>query len=279
MIDIHMHIGRLYNGKNMKPEEQALTPEYLLDFMDKAGIEKAVLLPIENPEATSYYVTTDYVLDVCKKYPDKFIPFCNVDPRRSRLYEVIKEYKDRGCKGMGEVLAGLYVDDPLMQKMYEICGKLNMPIIFDLCHITCLDDLGLPRFENMIKKFPETTFSGHGPHFWAEISADYKSREIYYPTGKVISPGAVERLLSKYSNAYADISAGSGYTALTRDEEFGYQFMEKFQDKLFFGTDICHVYQDVPNVSYFKNAGRENKISKTAYEKIAYRNTQKLLGL
>ena len=70
----------------------------------------------------------------------------------------------------------------------------------------------------------------------------------------------------------ADISA------LTRDEEFGYQFMEKFQDKLFFGTDICHVNQDVPNISYFKNAGEENKISKTAYEKIGYRNTQKLLN-
>ncbi|MBU0478115.1 amidohydrolase family protein [bacterium] len=193
MIDIHMHIGRLYNEKSIKPEDQALTPEYLLDFMDEAGIEKAVLLPIENPEATSYYVTTDYVLDVCKKYPDKFIPFCNVDPRRSRLYEVIKEYKDRGCKGMGEVLAGLYVDDPLMQRMYEICGELGLPIIFDLCRITCFDDLRLPRFENMIKKFPETTFIGHGPRFWAEISADYKSPDISYPTGKVVSSGAVER--------------------------------------------------------------------------------------
>lgn len=60
MIDIHTHIGKPIFKK-------ALTPSQLLKFMDKNGIDKAVVLPIENPEETYYYVTTDEVLKACKK--------------------------------------------------------------------------------------------------------------------------------------------------------------------------------------------------------------------
>jgi len=273
MIDIHLHIGRLYF-------EKPLTSSHLLKFMDKNGIEKAVLLPIENPEDTSYYVTTEYVLKVCKKYPERFIPFCNVDPRRRKIYEVIKEYQERGCRGFGEVLVGLSVDDPLMQRIYDICGELDLPIIFDLSGTTCLDEIGLPRFEKMIKKFPETIFSGHGPHFWAEISADVKKNEFSsYPKGRIKRKGAVEKILAQYPNLYGDLSAGSGYNAISRDPEFGYRFLEEFQDKLLFGTDICHVNQDTPIVTYFKKILSEGKISKIAYAKITEKNAEKVLKL
>jgi len=273
MIDIHMHIGRLYF-------EPPLEPEYLLDFMDKNNIEKAVLLPIENPEDTSYYVTTEYVLEICKKYPDRFIPFCNVDPRRRKVPNVIKEYKERGCVGFGEMLCGLYVDDVRMQKIYEVCGELKMPIIFDLSGTTCLDEVGLPKFEQMIKKFPETLFIGHGPHFWAEISSDIKKEEFSsYPKGEIKNEGAVIKLLSNYSNSFADLSAGSGYNAITRDINFGYKFLEKFQNKLFFGTDICHVNQDVPIIQYIKKAHEDKKITQSVYEKITEKNIKKILNL
>ena len=271
MIDIHLHIGRLYF------EEKPLTPSYLLKFMDKKGIKKAVLLPIENPEDTSYYVSTEYVLKVCKKYPERFIPFCNVDPRRSKVYEIIKEYQEQGCKGFGEVLVGLNVDDARLQKIYETCGELELPIIFDLSGTTCLDEIGLPKFEKMIKKFPETIFSGHGPHFWAEISSDAVLSG--YPEGKIKKGGAVGKILSKYPNAYADLSASSGFNAISRDPEFGYRFLEEFQDKLLFGTDICHVNQDVPIVPYFKKILSEGKISQAAYAKITRKNAERILKL
>lgn len=74
MIDIHMHVGRLCQS-----EKKALTPSYLLKLMDAHGIEKAALLPIESPEETDYYVTTEEVLRVCRRHPDRFIPFCFQD--------------------------------------------------------------------------------------------------------------------------------------------------------------------------------------------------------
>ena len=280
MIDIHMHIGRLYIG------EKPLTPEYLLGFMDEHGIERACLQPIESPEETHYYVTTDYVLDVAAQHPDRFIPFCNVDPRHGPsdttmdFRSILKEHAERGCKGLGEAMSGLWIDDPRLQKIYESCGEFNLPIVFHMDARRSRDDAGLPRMEAMIQTFPDTVFVGHAQHFWAEISGDAKEEQFSaYPTGSVTPGGAVPRLLKEYPNAYADISAGSGYNALTRDKEFGYRFLEEFQDKLMFGTDICRNNQEFPLFDYLKDARSTGKLSEEAYQKIATLNAVRVFNL
>ncbi|MDI6827148.1 MAG: amidohydrolase family protein [Armatimonadota bacterium] len=276
MIDIHMHIGRLYHDIK-KPFQ----PSNALKFMDNHGIEQAVLLPIENPEETDYYVTTDYVLRVCARHPDRFIPFCNIDPRRRNadlstdFYGILKEYRDRGCRGLGELMPGLYVDDPRLQKIYEACGELGLPILFHLDALRCVDEKNLPRFENMIRKFPKTIFIGHGQHFWAEISADVSNEDFNrYPEGPVKRIGAVERLLATYPNAYADLSAGSAYNALTRDPDFGRWFLETYKNKLLFGTDKLREDQDCPIVSYLRNA----ELSQDTFNKITRYNAERLIG-
>lgn len=272
-----MHVGRLYSF-----EKKALSPSYLLRFMDEHGIEKAALLPIESPEETHYYITTEYVLGVCKRHPDRFIPFCNVDPRRGNadlstdFHAILGEHKDRGCKGFGEAMSGLYVDDPRLQMIYEACGELGLPIVFHLDALRNVDEAGLPRFEAMIRKFPQTTFIGHGQHFWAEISSDAKAEDFGgYPSGPVKPDGAVGRLLAGYPNAYADLSAGSGFNAITRDREVGTRFLEDFQDKLLFGTDLCRRGQETPLIGYLKDSG----ISRQAYDKISRLNAIRVFRL
>ena len=276
MIDIHMHIGRLYH--TMK---EPFTADDALRFMDTNGIEKACLLPIENPEETDYYVTTDQILQEAERQPDRFIPFCNVDPRRrsadlsTDFFGMIREYRDRGCRGFGEVLAGLYVDDPRLQAIYEACGELGLPIVFHLDALRCIDEKGLPRFEAMVRRFPGTTFIGHGQHFWAEVSADMKPEEMgIYPGGPVERVGPTERLLAECPNLYGDLSAGSGYNAVTRDPEFGRWFLEKYQDKLLFGTDKLKEDQETPIIEHLRTVG----LPQDAYEKIARRNAENLLG-
>ena len=129
-------------------------------------------------------------------------------------------------------------------------------------------------------EFPDTIFIGHAMAFWSEITSevDEKTRGGY-PKEEVKSPGRVHELLKKYSNLYGDLSAGSGYNAISREPEFGYKFLEEFQDKLLFGTDICHVNQDVPIVPYFKKSLAEGKISQIAYDKITEKNAEKVLKL
>lgn len=279
MIDVHMHVGRLY----MAPP---LTPGYLLDFMDSNGIEKAALLPMENPEGTHFYVTTDEVLRVCAQHPDRLIAFCNIDPRRWTAdlsvdyYGMLCEYREKGCRGFGEAIAGLCVDDPRAAKIYDGCGRLGMPVTLDMNARSNMDDKGLPRLEGLVRSLPDTNFIGHAQHFWAEISSDVGGADFdAYPKGRISPGGAVPRLLTEYSNMYADISAMSGYNALTRDPEYGYRFLEDFQDKLLFGTDLCIAGQEVKIVSYINDALARRKISRTAYDKITRKNAEKLLQL
>lgn len=277
MIDIHMHIGRLFAS-----EAKPLTPSYLLKLMDDTGIEKAVLLPIENPEETDFYVTTDHVIRIARRHPDRFVPFCNIDPRRRNsdlsmdFLSILKEYRDRGCRGFGETLSGLYVDDPRLRMIYEACGELKMPVIFHLDGLRNMDEKGLPRFESMIRSFPETVFVGHGQHFWAEISTDVTADQFSaYPSGPIQGVGAAEHLLSTYPNAYADLSAGSGYNAMTRDPEFGRRFLDAYQDKLLYGTDVCRRGPIPPMAELLRGSG----LSDAAYTKIVRGNAEKILAM
>jgi hypothetical protein len=140
-----------------------------------------------------------------------------------------------------------------------------------------VDEPGLPRLERVLKAFPKLTFLGHSQPFWAEISKEPEQRGGY-PKGKV-TPGRVVELMRQYPNLHGDISAGSGYNAISRDPEFGCQFLEEFQDRLYFGTDIANVPQKLPIVDYFHKLQAEKLLSAAAYGKITWQNASALLKL
>jgi predicted TIM-barrel fold metal-dependent hydrolase len=141
------------------------------------------------------------------------------------------------------------------------------------------DELGLPRLEKVLRAFPKLTFLAHSQVFWAEISADVQDEERGgYPKGPVI-PGRVVELLRDCPNLYGDLSAGSGYNALTRDLEFGLGFLEEFQDRLCFATDIAHMEQHLPIVGFFRRLEEEALLPAEALDKIKWRNADRVLGL
>ncbi|MBD3180984.1 amidohydrolase family protein, partial [Candidatus Poribacteria bacterium] len=223
MIDFHTHLGEIsYPSSNRKP----LTVQQLVDSMNRFGIDKSVLLPLDSPEASGAYFTTFEALEACRKYPERLIPFCCVDPRRDNIEYQIKGYVNMGCKGFGEHKMGLYIDDERCKKIYSICGELGWAVVFHLDPGLNIDEIGLPRLEKLLQEMPNTNFVMHGPGWWAEISGDNQVRGGY-PKGKVTAGGAVDRLLQNYDNIYGELSAGSGYNALTRDPEFTPGFIER----------------------------------------------------
>ena len=289
MIDFHTHIGRLQ--VSLKP----LTSDILVSTMDKLGIEKSVVLPIENPEEVQFYSTTDYVLSECAKYPERLIPFCSIDPRRGVPEEyanspnalvrtlilnprkILEEYVKRGCKGFGECLQGLPIDDARSSKLYYACGELGLPVVLHIMHAFInYDEVHLPGLERLLRKHRDTVFIAHANGWWSEISSDVDPTIAYsLPKGKVKPGGKAEELLEKYENLYADISAASGYNALTRDPTFGVEFLERHSQKLLFGTDYLHAGQELPIVNYIKNAA----ISRKAFRAITKENAEKLLKI
>ncbi|MBM3748177.1 MAG: amidohydrolase [Acidobacteria bacterium] len=241
IIDVHAHLGKVIHGY------PPLTVEKLLRFMDTHDIEWSVVLPLVHPEEEDYYYTTEQALEDCARHPDRLIPFANVDPRRSSndgkydFYPVLKEYADLGCKGCGEFLCNLPTNDPRMKGIYRACGRLGFPVVFDFRwrRMTgVLDPVGMPWLEECLKEFPETIFVGHGPSWWAEISADVTDdQKAGYPTGPVVPGGSIDRLLAQYPNLHADLSAGSGLNAFRRDLAYAREFVVRHSRKLMFGTD------------------------------------------
>ena len=89
--------------------------------------------------------------------------------------------------------------------------------------------------------------------------------------------------MRKYPNLYGDLSAGSGFNSLNRDEEYAIKFLNEFQDRLFFGTDNCqspgHMYCLKPLAEFLTRLRDSGKISETVFNKVARENAIRILGL
>jgi predicted TIM-barrel fold metal-dependent hydrolase len=247
----------------------------LVDRMNRQGIEISVLLPCESPEASYGYFLTEQAIEARDMFPERLIAFMSVDPRMGGLAQQIDHfYNHGGCKGFGELIANIPFDDPRNKVIYGKCNDYGLPLVFDMNRNYLTDDARLSRLESCLKEFPNMTLVGHGPCFWAAISADYDAQGGY-PKTPVKPGGPAERLLAEYPNMWADVSAGSGYNAMTRDPEFTIGFVQRHWRKLLFGSDIIGHSWPIPQIEWLKNLPVSEEI-RTA---IASGNARRLLGL
>ena len=297
-IDIHAHA---YRVEPPPWPVRFCTPEELLRRYDHLGIENGVLLPIVSPEVYIPQSTED-ILEICERYPDRFIPFCNVDPRAitnspdAPLDKLLQYYKDKGCKGLGEVMPNMELSDPMVQNLFRCAEAVGLPVIFDgavrkFGDFGLYDDPGLPQLEWTLQCFPDLIILGHGPLFWSEIGklktpgergSAYcigGRRTSRRPSGPIEEEGVVPILMRRYPNLYGDLSDFNGYNALARDPEYGPRFLTEFQDRLLFGTDICSPDMPVPLVDLLIQWRDTGKISEEVFNKVARENAIRLLGL
>lgn len=296
-IDIHAHAYR----KHPPLLVQFCTPEKVIERYDMIGIEKGALLPIVSPEIYFPQANED-ILDMVEQYPDRLFPFCNIDPRaltnssHAPLGDVLRYYKDKGCKGLGEVMPNLPVMDPMVQNLFKHAEQVGLPVTFDgsdqlTGDFGLYDDPGLPQLEHTLQRYPNLTMFGHGPVFWSEIARLETPGERSFifrldsgqvgrlPVGPVKEEGVMPKLLRLYPNLHGDLSDFTAYTALARDHEYGPKFLTEFQDRLCFGTDIC--FFDIP-ISLpelligWRDAG---KISEEVFNKVAKENAVRIFGL
>ena len=296
-IDIHAHAYRIKS-----PVYSFCTPEELIAEYDRYGIEKGVIQPIVSPEVYMPQANED-VLEMCAKYPDRLIPFCNIDPRmmtnssRAPLWKLMRHYKEAGCKGIGEIMPNMAVMDPLIQNLFMCAEQEGMSVTYDGStqiggDFGLYDDPGLPQLEYSLQTYPDLIIFGHGPVFWSEIARletpaergvhfSFKGRQVggRLPDSKITEEGVLPKLFRRYPNLYGDLSDGTAYNAFARDEEYGPKFMEEFQDRLFFGTDMCFPGMTVKLPELMLRWRSEGRISEVVFHKIARENAIRFLGL
>ena len=284
-FDIHAHMYKYpfaYGGD--KNNLVFPTAEELCRVLDEMGVEKAAILPLVNAEV---YVpqSVGEVIEVCNNSNGRFVPFCNLDPRvvhnasdcdMGYLFEF---YKEQGCVGLGEVLPNMPFNDPKLQNLFRNCQNAEWPLLFDCSGqrnrgYGLWDDPGMPMLDASLSKFPDLVFIGHGPGFWKEIAP------VGYEGGPIDKDGAVARLMRDHQNMWVDLSAYSGFGAMTKDLEYTKYFMNEFWERIMYGTDVC--YPRVPDhdmkglIERFHNEGVLND---QKYEAITHKNAERLLKL
>jgi predicted TIM-barrel fold metal-dependent hydrolase len=296
IIDAHTHIGDLRSPANL--ERKPIAPEELIARLDDEGIDKAVVLPWPPcPEGVTFPALFGPAPDIvgqireAARYPDRLILFGNADPRwggnseRTDWSWLLERFVAMGCVGMGEVTANLPFDDPRVANLFRQCGEWRLPVTIESTGPVAggygfMDEVGSPHLERLLQLAPQTTIIGHGPGFWAEIGAGLTPEEkSSYPRGPITGEGSLSRLFRTYPNLYADISAHSGFNALTRDAAFGIRFLNEFQDRILFGTDVC--FADAAgrtrHLEWLRGLLAEGVITEEGWEKITHRNALRIL--
>ncbi len=233
----------------------------LVENMDRHGIDVMWLLTWEAPpheiDQSAYAVfwpgqqgmPLADVVEAARRYPDRFIPFYAPDPREpGALRKLQGAVRCWGIRGFGELKCRVMLDDPQALEIFYYCGEANLPVIFHM-------DVPLPRhtlgsgdpgywyccdWENLaraLERCPRTTFIGHAPGFWREISGSADSDDGAYPKNDITPGGRLWQYLDRYPNLYCDLSASSALNAIGRNPEVGKRFLIRYQDRCLFGRD------------------------------------------
>jgi predicted TIM-barrel fold metal-dependent hydrolase len=265
VIDIHTHLcwsAKSENGVPLAEERQYLMPpEELLEVMERRNIKALV-------NVTGGYAggLRDAVQKYDAKYPGRFITF--TEPWYSRANEAdypkfqadaIAEAHRDGARGLKVLKTlGLYlrenittgnlvkVDDPRFDPMWEACGALNMPVVIHVADPVA--------FFQPIDRFNERWEELANHPDWSFYGKDFPARnELLEARNRVIARhpktqfvglhvanssedlAQCSEFLERYPNLHVEPGARIG--ELGRQPRTSRKFLEKYQDRIFFGTD------------------------------------------
>lgn len=290
LIDSHQHV--FWHGHNDRG---------LVQDLDEHGIEYAWLLSWEIPpweDSPSYHSVLNPIharpdgthagiplVDLLKardNYPDRFVVGYCPHPAIGNAPGLLESgVKIHGVKICGEWKFRMPFDDPRCLELFHAAGSMGLPVVLHLDVPYLLNEEGkrtyqpswyggtVDNLERALIACPETTFLGHAPGFWREISGDADTDPAVYPTGPLKGRGRLHDLFDRYPNLWADLSAGSAHYALKRDPEHAAGFLAEYSDRVTFARD--YYGQDLHQFLSGLNLSRD------VVEKVYHQNAERLV--
>ena len=269
VIDFHIHIGLKEHWHTWVHDyqraagcdlyefyEDLIDPKKFAAYLAGCGLEKAVILPENNPLVTGT-VPDEYVLEFCRN-ADILIPFCTVNPTLDENpAQKIKKYVNRGAKGIKlyPSYGHFFPNDRALYPVYELAQERGLPVlvhtgssVFKGAKMKYADPLHL---DDVAADFPECYLvMAHG------------GRGIWYKTAFFLS-----RL---HPNLFLEISGLPPKNLLTYFPD-----LDKNIDKVIYGSDWPGVKSVGINIGKIKKLPLPQKDLK----KILYHNAARILGL
>ncbi len=283
-IDLHMH-ATLWNIPKLGKMHLSSAGK-MIPHMEALGIKKAVLMAGGEKKTPIGKNSTNR--KICEKYPEHFAWMCNLDVTDTdTIYERLSAYKAQGAVGIGELAFNKRLDHPFLQAVFAAAEKLDLPVTIHMSpeegySYGVVDEPRLPLLEEVLKKYPNLKILGHSQTFWIEMSGDApndKEGRNSWGDGTITPGGRIPALFANYENLYGDLSANSAGRAIMRDPEFGLSFLETYQDRLFFATDMVNTDMVFPLGAWLDEQVEMGTLSREAYEKICYKNAERVFGL
>lgn len=285
-VDIHLHLTLKQYPKNKTIFVSSA--ENMISHLEALGIEKGILMSSGEKSSINLFISNYECKEISEKFNDKYAWMCNLDFKNEEsIYHRLKLYKEQGAVGIGEFMINRKLSDSFIQKVFESAQDLELPILFHMSpkegyQYGVVDEPGLPMLEWCLKKYPKLKFIGHSQPFWHEITKNPGQsieERMTWGKGKVTYGGKIPYLFEKYINLYGDLSANSGGAAIMRDEEFGLNFLKKYNDRLLFGTDMINNEMEFPLGKWLDKKYKEGLLDKVTYENICSKNAVKLFKL
>ena len=178
IIDAHCHLGEGFRSSQ--------SAEALLLEMDKNNVEKAVIVPMDKFIAVYNQEGNDYILEVSRKYPKRFIPMATVNPWFGE--KALKELEcafSKGARGLKlhPFLQGFRISDEIVFSLVELAIKYRRPVYLH----TGTPISGEPyQLTELAMRYPECSFiMGHMgfSDFWNDVVlATSAVKNIYLET-------------------------------------------------------------------------------------------------
>ncbi|MBI2165894.1 MAG: amidohydrolase family protein [Chloroflexi bacterium] len=119
--------------------------KYTAESLDYHKIDATTIFPVDydatwgQPADITWEEKHTHVAELERKYPGKFLPYVNIDPRRTGALELMKrafeEYGKFYCLKLIPG-SGFYPWDPLCYPLYEYCIDNNIPVAL------CIEGIG-----------------------------------------------------------------------------------------------------------------------------------------
>ena len=202
------------------------------------------------PDGTHAGVILDDIARSRDRYPDRFVAgYCPCPTEGNAAARLEAAAAQHGVRICGEWSYRTVLDDPRSIELFQVAGDLGMPIVLHIDTPYLTDESGklvyqdvwyggeIACLERALEACPKAIFVGHAPGFWRHISGDAGSDPETYPYGAITPGGKLFDLFDRYPNLWADLSAGSGLTAMRRDIDHAIRFITRYQDRLLYGRD------------------------------------------
>ncbi len=264
-------------GIDMGLDEEVVWKEFvadrsgLIEMMDMAGIDKAIILPLDMGMVEEPVIGVEeynhWVFEAAQGFEDMMIPFMGVDPSRGEFaIDLVNkfhgEWEPKGVKIYPST--GFYPDDEELLDFWRLIDDLGMLVI---THIGA-------SWGPLDEKFSH-------PKYYRKVLEEFPSLNVVLAhLGGKWREEAYE-LLEKFDNAYTDCSALQGWLpsrpdmVLDRLEEMA----SKIPNKAFFGTDWPTFDLAYSSVRWTDFVLEKEWASQRIKEKIMFKNIKKVLSI